>query len=165
MRELAEIITKDVDVEQFKPGAFNLFYDRFKDAKAAVKKFDGLELDGRPMKFVLEEDALRAKADRNGDRDRDRDRGGSRGGGREVLVSGGRGREGRDGRDRDNNGKGAPVRVKASNNKSFKDNLKEARKTVEKAKVRHMQHGSYPHSDSLCSSLTDFSVDASSANP
>jgi hypothetical protein len=29
------------------------------------------------------------------------------------------------------------VRVKASNNKSFKDNLKEARKTVEKAKVRH----------------------------
>jgi hypothetical protein len=138
VRELAEIITKDVDVEQFKPGAFNLFYDRFKDAKAAVRKFDGLELDGRPMKFVLEEDALRAKADRNGDRDR----GGSRGG-REVVLSGGRGREGRDGRDRDNNGKGAPVRVKASNNKSFKDNLKEARKTVEKAKVRQMQHEAY----------------------
>lgn len=107
MIQLCDLVTKNVDIEMVRAGAFDLFFDRIGDAKRAVKRFDGELLDGKPMRFKLD-DGLTA-----GGRDDVR--------GRQVILptSGGR-----------NNGKGRPVAVPVSKGAKGRD----GRKAVEKEK-------------------------------
>jgi len=89
-------------------GSAEVIFARKGDAEDAVKKYNGVELDGKAMKISLLGNALHNSRDRDRDRDNDRDNRGSRGrrggfssrpreresSGRRSVIRGGRGRRG-----------------------------------------------------------------------
>ena len=53
--ELCHLVTKKVNVELFKPGSADIYCDNIRDAKALIKRFNGVTFDGRPMTLKLNE--------------------------------------------------------------------------------------------------------------
>ena len=72
--ELCNLVTKKVNVELYKPGAADIYCGTMKDAKALIKRFNGVTLDGRPMTLKLDEGDVGYS--RGGRNDRDDRRGG-----------------------------------------------------------------------------------------